>query len=210
MSVTIDGFSTDRIYWTLWYSAWLHVTVHQTTHTGVHSHVFTSRCLVAAYPFLWIPELSPATATSFSQQQLTMTVPQRFSNSLTNQLHWISPESESESESFITTDGQSASLSWNKAPDFYYCQTVAGLLMWGALSDERTGLSFTISSGPRPPSHFRVRVPWDSWPYFTASDSRLSFRRLLRLAGLRWRYSTPPPHGSLFNWPTTTLSLSCL
>jgi hypothetical protein len=33
---------------------------------------------------------------------------------------------------------QSASLSWNKAsvwglrPDFYYCQTVAGLLMWGA------------------------------------------------------------------------------
>jgi hypothetical protein len=43
---------------------------------------------------------------------------------------------------------QSASLSWNKAliwglrPDLYYCQTVAGLLMWGALSDERTGLSF--------------------------------------------------------------------
>jgi hypothetical protein len=42
----------------------------------------------------------------------------------------------------------SASLSWNKAPiwglrpDLYYCQTVAGLLMWGALSDERTGLSF--------------------------------------------------------------------
>jgi hypothetical protein len=41
----------------------------------------------------------------------------------------------SKSESYITTDGQSASLSWNKAPirslrpDFYYCQTVAGLLM---------------------------------------------------------------------------------
>jgi hypothetical protein len=63
--------------------------------------------------------------------------------------------SESESESYITTDGQSASLSWNKAsiwglrPDFYYCQTVAGLLMWGALSDERTGLSFTTAGGPR-------------------------------------------------------------
>jgi hypothetical protein len=46
---------------------------------------------------------------------------------------------ESESEPYITTDGQSASLSWNKAPvwgfrpDFYYCQTVAGLLI-GALS----------------------------------------------------------------------------
>jgi hypothetical protein len=41
------------------------------------------------------------------------------------------------SESYITTDGQLTSLSWNKAPiwglrpDLYYCQTVAGLLMWG-------------------------------------------------------------------------------
>jgi hypothetical protein len=28
----------------------------------------------------------------------------------------------------------------------------------------------------------------------TVSDSRFPFRRLLPLAGLRWRYSTPPPH----------------
>jgi hypothetical protein len=47
-------------------------------------------------------------------------------------------ESESESESYITTDGQSASLSWNKAPiwglrpDFYYPQTFASFLIWGA------------------------------------------------------------------------------
>jgi hypothetical protein len=53
-------------------------------------------------------------------------------------------------QSHVTTDGQSASLSWNKAPiwglrpDFYCCQTIAGLLMWGALSDEKTGLSFTM------------------------------------------------------------------
>jgi hypothetical protein len=71
-------------------------------------------------------------------------------------------------ESYVMTDGQSASLSWNKAPiwglrpDFYYCQTVAGLLMWGALSEERTGPSFTIAAGSRQRSHFRVRVPWDS------------------------------------------------
>jgi hypothetical protein len=38
-------------------------------------------------------------------------------------------------------------LSWNEAPiwglrpDFYYPQPVAGLLMWGALSDKRAGLS---------------------------------------------------------------------
>jgi hypothetical protein len=31
---------------------------------------------------------------------------------------------------------------------FFYCQTFAGLLMWGALSDERTSLSFTITSYP--------------------------------------------------------------
>jgi hypothetical protein len=42
---------------------------------------------------------------------------------------------------------------------FYYCQTVAGLLICSALSDERTGLSFTIIHGPRQGSHFRVRVP---------------------------------------------------
>jgi hypothetical protein len=41
-------------------------------------------------------------------------------------------------------------LSWNKEPicclrpHFYYCQRVAGLLIRGALSDERTSLSFTI------------------------------------------------------------------
>jgi hypothetical protein len=71
----------------------------------------------------------------------------------------------SESESYVTTDGEQASVSWNKAPiwglqpDFDYCLTVAGLLIWGALSDERTGLSFTIAAGPRQHSHFRVRVP---------------------------------------------------
>jgi hypothetical protein len=73
-----------------------------------------------------------------------------------------------ESESYNTTDGQSASLSWNKAPiwglrpDFYYCQTIEVSLIWGALSDERTGLSFTIAADPRQSSHLWVRVPWDS------------------------------------------------
>jgi hypothetical protein len=69
------------------------------------------------------------------------------------------------SQSYVTTDGQSASLSWNKAPiwglrpDLNYCLTVAGLLIWGVLSDERTGLQFAIATGPRQRSHFRVRVP---------------------------------------------------
>jgi hypothetical protein len=89
--------------------------------------------------------------------------------------------SESESESYVTTDVRSASLSWNKAsiwgvrPGFYCCQTVDGLLMWGVVSDERTCLSFTIAAGPRQRSHSQVRAPWDSWSYFTVSDSRLPF-----------------------------------
>jgi hypothetical protein len=62
---------------------------------------------------------------------------------------------------------QSASLFSNEAPicglrpDIYYCQTVAGLLTWGALSDERTGLSFTFAAGSHQRSHSGVRVPWD-------------------------------------------------
>jgi hypothetical protein len=37
------------------------------------------------------------------------------------------------------------------------------------------GLSFTIVAGPRQRTHSRIRVPWDSRPYFTVPDSRLSF-----------------------------------
>jgi hypothetical protein len=42
---------------------------------------------------------------------------------------------------------------WGLRPDVYYCQTVARLLMWGALSDERTSLPFTIAAAPRQRSH---------------------------------------------------------
>jgi hypothetical protein len=64
-------------------------------------------------------------------------------------------KSQAKSQSDVTTDCQSASLSWNKAPiwsltpDIYYCLTVIGFLMCRGLSDERTGLSFarvTVSS----------------------------------------------------------------
>jgi hypothetical protein len=98
--------------------------------------------------------------------------------------NWTEPNSDwivSWVEFYITTDGQPANLSWNKAPiwglrpDLYYCLRVAGLLIWGALSDERTGLSFTVAAGTCQRSLSRVRVPWDSRPYFPASDLRLPF-----------------------------------
>jgi hypothetical protein len=95
------------------------------------------------------------------------------------------------------------------------------------------GLSFTIAAGPRQRSLSQVRVPRISLPHFTISDSRLPqpggpgpriyitqgkdgpvippgtgspFRLLLRLTGLRWRYSTAPPRG---HW-TAILSLSLI
>jgi hypothetical protein len=94
---------------------------------------------------------------------------------------------ESESESYVTTDGQSASLSWYKAPirglrpDFLFRTeygirlTVTFLIPWGALSDERTGLSFVCAAGPCQRSLSRVIVPCDLQPYFTVSDLRLPF-----------------------------------
>jgi hypothetical protein len=53
----------------------------------------------------------------------------------------------SASQSQSQSVGQSVLVSspiWGPRPDFYFCLTVAGLLMWGALSDERMGLSFTM------------------------------------------------------------------
>jgi hypothetical protein len=58
---------------------------------------------------------------------------------------------------------------------FITVKTVAGVLIWAALSNERTGLSFTIAAGSSQRSHSLVRVPWDSRPYFTVSDLKVPF-----------------------------------
>jgi hypothetical protein len=74
----------------------------------------------------------------------------------------ICKSSQSQSRSYVTTDSQSANLSWYQAsiwglrPDFYYCQTAAGLLMWGALSDERVIYN---CAAPRHRSHSWVLSP---------------------------------------------------
>jgi hypothetical protein len=76
---------------------------------------------------------------------------------------------------------------------------VAGLVIWGALSDERTDLWFTIATGSRQRSSSRARVP----TMFYSQIRYFHFCRLLRLSGLRWWYSTPPPHGILTDEWTT-------
>jgi hypothetical protein len=102
----------------------------------------------------------------------------------------------------------------------------------GALSDARTGLSFTVVAGPCQRSHSWVQVSRDSWPYFTVWDSRLlqpggpgshiyihqeqdgpvitpgtglPFHHLLQLAGLWWRYFNVSPRG---DHSTLTICLS--
>jgi hypothetical protein len=70
---------------------------------------------------------------------------------------------QSQSQSHITTDVQSISKSWRRAPsDIYYSLTVTVLFLWGALSDERAGLSFVYADGPCQQSLSQVWVPWDS------------------------------------------------
>jgi hypothetical protein len=53
--------------------------------------------------------------------------------------------------------------------------TSYGLVLCGALSDKRPGLSFVHAAGPCQLSLSRVRVSWDSRPYFTVPDLRLPF-----------------------------------
>jgi hypothetical protein len=79
------------------------------------------------------------------------------------------------------TVSQSVSKSSCRAPSgahdqiFITLLTVTVLFLWGALSDERRGLSFVYAAGPYQCSLSRVRVPWALWPYFIVSDLRLSF-----------------------------------
>jgi hypothetical protein len=76
--LTIHWFRFDgRIKRTLWYRAWLHFIVHYYMHEHTRVHVNVSLPLLGSclqqwtFSFLWVPELSLASATSFSQQQLT-------------------------------------------------------------------------------------------------------------------------------------------
>jgi hypothetical protein len=143
------------------------------------------------FPFMWVPELSLASATTVSFL-ITATLNWLPSDSLSNSYL-------SRSQTYVTTDGQSASLSWCQAPvwgqrpDFYYSQTVTGFSLRGALSSERTCLPFTVATGSCQRGHSRVRVPRDSWPYFT-----VSYSRLLQPGGQGLRICLPQALGSLF------------
>jgi hypothetical protein len=118
---------------------------------------------------------------------------------------------------------------WEPPPENFFKRTepLQSYSLCNILSDERTGLSFTVAAGPHQLSHFPLRVPRDSRPHFTVSGSRLPqpvgsgpciyipqeqggllipFCRLLRLSGLRWRYSNWPQKSKsklLYDWRLT-------
>jgi hypothetical protein len=95
----------------------------------------------------------------------------------------------------------------------------AGLLVWDALSDERTSLPFTIAAG----SHQRsftlsdsklpqpggpglcVYIPREQGGPVLHSGTGFCFRRLLLLVGLLCEYSIPPPRGVLISLATDLL-----
>jgi hypothetical protein len=82
--------------------------------------------------------------------------------------------------------------------------------MPGAVSDERTGLSFTTAAGPCQCSHSLVRVPWGSPAYFAVSDSRLPFLspstthsatvEVFDLASTRDKTAPPPNIPFISSW----------
>jgi hypothetical protein len=151
---------------------------------GTHDHIFLSQVrgspnlecqvpvfifprnrVVQLYPRHWIPFSSPPTTR---RDTVEVFDPPPHGGLTT------------ESGRVLCYDRRSVRQSaWNKAQ--IWCLTrflllsVAGLLIWGALSDLRVGLSFKIAIGLRLFSHTRVRFPYDSGSYLTVSDSRLLF-----------------------------------
>jgi hypothetical protein len=111
-------------------------------------------------------------------------------------------------ESYLTTNGQSACLSWYQATIWdqrpilpslsrKLSPDVCGVFVWGAISDERTGLQFTctIAIGPCQCCQSRAQVLQNVRPYLPVSfETVFPFCRLLRLTGLRWRHSNSSPY----------------
>jgi hypothetical protein len=80
--------------------------------------------------------------------------------------------------------------------------------MWGALSDERIGLSFTIAADLASEVILGTESRGTRDHILLSQIRDFTFRLLLQLAGLRWKYSTPPPHE--INPPNRSRSRSLL
>jgi hypothetical protein len=78
---------------------------------------------------------------------------------------------------------------------FITCVTVTVFFFCGSLSEERTVLPFVCAAGNCQPI-FLGSKSLGTWDHILLSQIwDFLFRRLLRLAGSRWKYLTPPPNG---------------
>jgi hypothetical protein len=135
--VTTDGiWIGNRIYWTLTEPKYIqlrrsHSVTHSKDHCNYSTHkvfsVFTSRCLVVVSnggrsPSLGLPNC-----------------PRRQMPKSKSHCDWRS----------VSQWVLVSSPIWGSWPDInYYRLTVTVLLLWGALSDERTSMSFVYAAGP--------------------------------------------------------------
>jgi hypothetical protein len=92
--------------------------------------------------------------------------------------------------------------------DICYHKSVMAVLMWGAFSDKRTSLLFTIASGLHKRSHSQVQILWGSWPYlnhirFRTSPTCRARSSYLYSLGTGWPSYTPW-HSVPFSLPLTT------
>jgi hypothetical protein len=178
--VTIDEFwIDDRIYWTLdtqrltaLYRSLLHT--HYCPQSRLHC-----RCLVAASNggrssssgFLNCPRPpTSASNSNSSQDQIFITV---------RQLRVCSCRAPSMTRERVCRSQQLLALASavSLVPTWSYC----------SVSDSR--LAQHIGPGPR------IYIPQEQGGPVITPGTGFPFRRLLRLAGLRWRHSNPPPSG---------------
>jgi hypothetical protein len=97
-----------------------------------------------------------------------------------SELQSVDNPCQSQSQSYFMTGGLPPMSSpwrrtlWDSWPVMFFKLNICGHSTYVTSSLRRgLGLSFTIAAGPHHRSHSQVQVPWDSWPPFTVSDSRL-------------------------------------
>jgi hypothetical protein len=151
-----------------------------------------------------VSQLAPALLTAVSRHSRNRSYSSLYNHG-TDRTENISPNS----QSHIATDGRSVSQSvlvsspiWGSWQDIHYCLTIRSCFC--PLTRGRVCLSYMLlaiasavflgseSLGTR--DHILLSQIWD-----------FPFRCLLRLAGSRWRYWTPPPHG--FSLPTVKVNV---
>jgi hypothetical protein len=133
---------------------------------------------------------------------------------ITTQIDSSSTElKQSQSQSHVATDGQSVSKSWCRDPiwgswpDIFYYLTFT-VFFCAPLTRGRVCLLYMLLALAS--AVFLGSESLETRDYILLSQTRdFPFRRLLRLAGSRWRYSTPPPHGSELKQPCLSVYNPC-